>query len=188
MYNAGKGNKNKCFKCNELAEKLAVCVKDNEKLTEMMRDLRLESERVRLTAALNAKQGSSNGSPSEDEKQCEILKSQIIVYKEDFERERKDREKIHKEKEKHKSELRDAEDIIRKLTAELDSCNAREEARRRNWSENGHLSERVTSPQRYSSYLVGQEWRQEQERRGVFSQIHPAKVGQHLKNYITMIL
>ena len=269
MYNAGKGNQNKCCKCNELAEKLAVCVKDNEKLTEMMRDLRLEnkelnntlrnrssgcsdsrsgmardekrykekfeatveinhgwkkdyeelqiryemlkaekrlledekrdlnirindlekrqgpleSELARLAAALNAQQGSSNGSPSEDE----ILKSQITSYKEDFERERNDREKIHEEKEKFKSELQDAEDIIRKLTAELDACKAREQAHRRSWSESGHLSERVASPQRYSYHPVGQGWGQEQER-GILPRNYSLKVAQHLKNYITTIL
>ena len=137
---------------------------------------------------LNAQQGSSNGSPSEDEKQCEILKSQITSYKEDFERERNDREKIHEEKEKFKSELQDAEDIIRKLTAELDACKAREEAHRRSWFESGHLSERVTSPQRYSYHPVGQGWRQEQESRGILPGNYSPKVAQHLKNCITIIL
>ena len=274
MYNAGKGNQNKCYKSNELAEKLAVCVKDNEKLAKMMGDLRLENEELnktlrnrssgcsdsrsgmtrdekgyketfeamveinhgwkkdyeelqiwyemlkaekrlledekrdlnirindlekrhgplesklaRLAAALSAQQGSSNGSPSEDEEQCEILKSQITSYKEDLERKRKDREKIHEEKEKFKSELQDAEDIIRKLTAELDACKAREEAHQRSWSESGHLSERVASPQRYSYHPVGQGWRQEQERKGILPGNYSPKVAQHLKNCITIIL
>ena len=265
MYNVGNENKNECCKCNELAEKLAVCLKDNEKLAKMMRDLRLENEELnktlrnrpsgcndsrsgtvrdeqgykekfealveinhgwkkdyeelqmryemlkgekrlledeekelkirinelekrqgpleseltRLATALYAQQGSSNGSPTEDEEQCEILKSQIIVYKEDFERERKDREKIHEEKEKYKSELQDAEKIIRKLTAELDACKAREEAQRRSWSENGYLSERISSAPRhqlqyvYPYHSVDQGWRLEQQRRGILPRNPP---------------
>ncbi|CAB3990558.1 Hypothetical predicted protein [Paramuricea clavata] len=122
----------------------------------------LESELARLAAALYAQQGFSNGGPSEE--QCEILKSQIIVYKEDFERERNDREKLHEEKEKYKHKLEDSEEIIRKLTAELDACKAREE------SENGYLSKRVATPPRYQVQYtypyqpVDQRWRMEQKK------------------------
>ena len=135
----------------------------------------LESELARLAAALYAQQqGFSNGGPSEE--QCEILKSQIIVYKEDFERERNDREKLHEEKEKYKHKLEDSEEIIRKLTAELDACRAREESRRHSWSENGYLSERVATPPRYQvhyTYPVDQRWRMEQQRRGILPRNPP---------------
>ena len=266
MYNVGNENKNECCKCDELAEKLGVCVKDNEKLAKMMRDLRLENEELnktlrnrssgcedsrsgttrdekgykekfealveinhgwkkdyeglqmryemlkgekrlledeekelitrinelekrqgpleselaRLATALYAQQGSSNDSNRNlSEEQCEMLKSQITVYREDFERERKDREKIHEEKEKYKSKLQDSEEIIRKLTAELDASKAREEARRRSWAENGYLSERVTSPPRhqlqyvYPYHPIDQGWRHEQQRRGILPRNPP---------------
>ena len=113
----------------------------------------LESELARLLVG--------NGRPSEE--QCEILKSQVIVFKEDFERERNDREKLHEEKEKYKHKLEDSEKTIRKLTAELDVCKARQE------SENGYLSERVaTSPRYQVQYTypyqpVDQRWRMEQQ-------------------------
>ena len=135
----------------------------------------LESELARLAAALYAQQqGFSNGGPSEE--QCEILKSQIIVYKEDFERERKDREKLHEEKEKYKHKLEDSEEIIRKLTAELDVCKAREE------SENGYLSERVATPPRYQVHYtypyqpVDQRWRMEEQRRGILPRNPPTSL------------
>jgi chromosome segregation ATPase len=113
----------------------------------------LESELARLVG---------NGRPSEE--QCEILKSQVIVYKEDFERERNDREKLHEEKEKYKHKLDDSEKTIRKLTAELDVCKARQE------SENGYLSERVATSPRYQVHYtypyqpVDQRWRMEQKK------------------------
>ena len=256
-------NKNESCKCKELAEKLVVSVRDQERQTKMIRDLRqenekvsnelrnrssdcsgtsrdgkgykekfealveinhgwkkdyeelqmryemlkgekrlledeerelklriseleqrqgpLESELTRLAAALYAQQnsskGSSNGGVSEE--QCEILKSQMIVYKEDFEKERKDREKLHEEKEKYKHKLQDAEEIIKKLTSELDACKAREETRRGSWSENGYLSERVATPPRYQvQYVypyqpVDQRWRMEQQRRGILPRNPP---------------
>ena len=141
----------------------------------------LESELTRLAAALYAQQNSSNGSSNGgvSEEQCEILKSQMIVYKEDFEKERKDREKLHEEKEKYKHKLQDAEEIIKKLTSELDSCKAREETRRGSWSENGYLSERVATPPRYQvQYVypyqpVDQRWRMEQQRRGILPRNPP---------------
>jgi chromosome segregation ATPase len=113
----------------------------------------LESELARLVG---------NGRPSEE--QCEILKSQIIVYKEDFEKERNDREKLHEEKEKYKHKLENSEEIIRKLTAELDVCKAREE------SENEYISERVATPPWYQVQYtypyqpVDQRWRMEQKK------------------------
>ena len=137
----------------------------------------LENELARLAAALYVQQSSSNGGPSEE--QCEILKSQMIVYKEDFEKERKDREKLHEEKEKYKNKLEDSEEIIKKLTRELDACKAREEARRGCWSENGYLSERVSSPPRhhlqyvYPYHPVDQGWRTEQQRRGILPRNPP---------------
>ena len=256
-------NKNESCKCKELAEKSVVAVRDQERQTKMIRDLRqeneklatelrnrssdssgtsrdgkgykekfealveinhgwkkdyeelqmryemlkgekrlledeerelklriseleqrrgpLESELTRLAAALYAQQnsstGSSNGAVSEE--QCEILKSQMIVYKEDFEKERKDREKLHEEKEKYKHKLQDAEEIIKKLTSELDACKAREETRRGSWSENGYLSERVATPPRYQvQYVypyqpVDQRWRMEQQRRGILPRNPP---------------
>ena len=54
--------------------------------------------------------------------QCELLKSQVRVYVEDFEMERKDREKFEEESEIYKRKLNDAENNIRKLTAQLDAC------------------------------------------------------------------
>ena len=63
------------------------------------------------------------------EEQCELLKSQVRVYVEDFEMERKDREKFEEESEIHKRKLNDAENNIRKLTAQLDArCTALVEA------------------------------------------------------------
>ena len=56
------------------------------------------------------------------EEQCELLKSQVRVYVEDFEMERKDREKFEEESEIYKRKLNDAENNIRKLTAQLDAC------------------------------------------------------------------
>ena len=56
------------------------------------------------------------------EEQCELLKSQVRVYVEDFEMERKDREKLEEESEIYKRKLNDAENNIRKLTAQLDAC------------------------------------------------------------------
>ncbi|XP_028411121.1 TNFAIP3-interacting protein 1-like [Dendronephthya gigantea] len=99
----------------------------------------LERELARLAGALYTHQANGGGL---SEEQCEILKSQVIVYKEDFEKEREDREHLNEEKEKFKRKLEDAEEIIRKLTAELDACKDREEARR-GWSENRYLSKRV---------------------------------------------
>jgi hypothetical protein len=133
----------------------------------------LESELARLAAALYAQQqGFSNGGPSEE--QCEILKSQIIVYKEDFERERNDREKLHEEKEKYKHKLENSEEIIRKLTAELDVCKAREE------SENEYISERVATPPRYQVHYtypsVDQRWRMEEQRRGILPRNPPTSL------------
>ena len=141
----------------------------------------LESELTRLAAALYAQQSSSNGSHNGgvSEEQCEMLKSQMIVYKEDFEKERKDREQLHEEKEKFKQKLQDAEEIIGKLTTELDACKAREEARRGSWSENGYLSERVATPPRFQvQYVypyqpVDQRWRMEQQRRGILPRNPP---------------
>ena len=151
----------------------------------------LESELARLAPALYAQQGSSNDSNGNlSEEQCEMLKWQIIAYKEDFERERKDRERIHKEKEKYKSELQDAEKMIRKLTAELDACKAREEARQRSWAETGYLS--VTSPPQqqlqYPYDPVDEGWRQEQQRKGSLPRNHPVQIERYFKDYITMIL
>ena len=105
---------------------------------------RLENELARLSAALYAQDISSNSVPSEE--QCEILKSQIIVYKGDFEKERTDKENLREEKEKYKTQLEDSKQIIKTLTRDLDACQAREEARRRSWSEHGYLSERITFP------------------------------------------
>ena len=110
----------------------------------------LQDELARLSAALHAQQISSNSGPSEE--QCEILKSQMIVYKEDFEKERTDKENLREEKEKYKNQLQDSKEIIKTLTRKLDACQAREEARRRSWSEHGYLS-------------VDQGWTREQERR-----------------------
>ena len=130
----------------------------------------LESELARLAGALYTHQA-NGGSASEE--QCEILKSQVIVYKKDFEKEREDREHLNEEKEKFKRKLEDAEEIIRKLTAELDACKAREKARRGGWSENGYLSERVvTSPRHQVQYVylynqVDHRWRAEQQRRDI---------------------
>ncbi len=256
-------NKNESCKCKELAEKLVVSVKGNERLAKMMRDLKQENERLkvelrngcsacsgtgssrddkgykekfealveinhswkkdyeelqmrfemlkgekrpledevketklriseleqrqgplqselaRLAGTLYAQQskGSSNGGPSEE--QCEILKSQMIVYKEDFDKERKDREKLREKKEKYKHKLEDAEEIIRKLTSELDACKAREEARRASWAENGYLSERAVTPPRFQvQYVhpyqsVDQRWKIEQQRRRIRWKICP---------------
>ena len=273
----GNENKNEFCKCDELAEKLGVCVKDNEKLAKMMRDLRLENEELnktlrdrssgcddsrsgttrnekgykekfealveinhgwkkdyeglqmryemlkeekrlledeekelktlinelenrqgplqselaRLATTLYVQHGSSNDSNGNlSEEQCEMLKWQIIEYKEDFERERKDRERIHKEKEKYKKEMQDAEKMIRKLTAELDVCKAREEARQRTWAENGYLS--VTSPSQqqlqYPNDPVDGAWRQEQQRKESLPRNHPVQIERHFMDYITMIL
>lgn len=255
-------NKNESCRCKELAEKVVTAVKDNERLAQILRDLRqendelrrlrnrcsacsgsnsgttgddkrykekfealvkinhgwkkdyeelqmrcemlkgekrlledeekelklrinelekrqgpLENELARLAVALYAQQSSSNGGPSEEH--CEILKSQMIVYKEDFEKERKDRGKLHEEKEKYKHKLEDSEEIIKKLTRELDAGKAREEARRGSWSENGYLSERVASPPRhqlqyvYPYHPVDQGWRMEQQRRGILPRNPP---------------
>ena len=63
------------------------------------------------------------------EEQYELLKSQVRVYMEDFEMERKDREKLEEESEIYKRKLNDAENNIRKLTAQLDArCTALVEA------------------------------------------------------------
>ena len=227
MYNVGNENKNECCKCNELAEKLAVCLKDNEKLAKMMRDLRLENEELNKTLQ-NRPSGcnDSRSGTARDEKgykekfealveihhgwkkdyeelqmRYEMLKGEKRLL-EDEEKELKirinelekrqgplegeltklatalyrgstDREKIHEEKEKYKSDLQDAEKIIRELTAEVDACKAREEAHRRSWSENGYLDERISSALRhqlqyvYPYHSVDQGWRLEQQRRGV---------------------
>ena len=103
----------------------------------------LQNELARLSGALYAQQISRNSGPSEE--QCEILKSQMIVYKEDFEKERTDKENLREENEKYKTQLEDSKEIIKTLTRELHACQAREEARRRSWSEHGYLRERVTS-------------------------------------------
>ncbi len=139
----------------------------------------VESKLARLVGTLYAQQskGSSSGGPSEE--QCEILKSQMIVYKEDFDKERKDRKKLRKKKEKYKHKLEDAEEIIRKLTSELDACKAREEARRASWAENGYLNERAVTPPRFQvQYVypyppVDQRWRMEQQRRRIRWKICP---------------
>ena len=129
----------------------------------------LENELARLSAALYAQQISSNSGPSEE--QCEILKSQMIVYKEDFEKERTDKENLREENEKYKNQLEDSKEIIKTLTRELDACQAREEARRTSWSEHGNLRERVTSLSNqqlqyvYPYHVVDQGWRREQQRR-----------------------
>ena len=140
----------------------------------------LESELTRLAAALYAQQnsskGSSNGGVSEE--QCEILKSQMIVYKEDFAN-RKYRQKLHEKKGKYKHKLQDAEEIIKKITSKHDASKAREETRRGSWSENGYLSERVATPPRYQvQYVypyqpVDQRWRMEQQRRGILPRNSP---------------
>ncbi|XP_028415488.1 TNFAIP3-interacting protein 1-like [Dendronephthya gigantea] len=136
----------------------------------------LESELARLAGALYTQQANGGGL---SEEQCEILKSQVIVYKEDFEKEREDREHLNEEKEKFKRKLEDAEEIIRKLTAELDACKDREEARRGGWSENGYLSERAgTSPRHQVQYVypynqVDHRWRTEQQRRGILPRNPP---------------
>ena len=138
----------------------------------------LESEITQLAAALYAQQPGSNGGPSEE--QCELLKSQMVVYKEDFERERRDREKLHEEKEKYKHKLEDAEEVIRKLTEELDACKAVEEARveRGYRGENGYLSERGAASRHqvqlyYPYHPVDQRWRMEQQRRGILPRNPP---------------
>ena len=59
--------------------------------------------------------------------------------------ERTDKENLREENEKYKTKLEDSKEIIKTLTRELDACQAREEARRRSWSEHGYLGERVTS-------------------------------------------
>ena len=137
----------------------------------------LESELARLAGALYTHQ-TNGGSASEE--QCEILKSKVIVYKKDFEKEREDREHLNEKKEKFKRKLEDAEKIIRKLTAELDACKAREEARRGGWSENGYLSERVvTSPRHQVQYVVypynqvNHRWRAEQQQRVILPRNPP---------------
>ncbi|XP_046848027.1 TNFAIP3-interacting protein 3-like [Xenia sp. Carnegie-2017] len=52
----------------------------------------LEDELGRLASALYAQQSVQHNRDENEVEKCEMLKSQILVYKEDFDRERKDRE------------------------------------------------------------------------------------------------
>ena len=146
----------------------------------------LESEITRLATALYTQ--SQQGQSTNDE-QCEVLKTQITVYKEDFERERRDREKIHQEKEKLKRELEGAEEIIKRLTTELDACKEIGEGRRSGDNtiairgENGYLGARTALPVRQQLQLVHPfasgmseseyRWRLEQHRRGILPRSPP---------------
>ncbi|XP_046848303.1 TNFAIP3-interacting protein 3-like [Xenia sp. Carnegie-2017] len=144
------------------------------RITELeQRQSPLEDELGRLASTLYAQQSVHiNCGKDDEEEKYEMLKSQILAYKEDFDRERKDREKLHDEKEMYKQKLEDSEEIIRHLTAELDACKGHEIARPGGWSENGFLSERTTSSQpnlyTYSYRPVDQHWRLEQQRRGIY--------------------
>ena len=147
----------------------------------------LESELTRLATTLYTQ--SQQGQLSRNDEQCEVLKTQITVYKEDFERERRDREKIHQEKEKLKRELEGAEEIIQRLTTELDACKGIGERRRSGDNtiairgENGYLGERTVLPVRHQLQLVhpfgtgmseGEyRWRLEQHRRGILPRSPP---------------
>lgn len=57
--------------------------------------------------------------------QCEVLKSQIIVYKQDFEKKRIERELLLREKQNYKLKVQDCEETIRQLTTALDAHTAR---------------------------------------------------------------
>lgn len=109
-----------------------------------------EGELTRLTAALFAQKNKSlNEGPFEE--QCEMLKSQMIVYKEDFHKERIDMEILHEQNKKYKQKVEDSEEIIRQLTTQLDACTASEEFRlRRDGS--AHLNERVALSTRQHLY------------------------------------
>ncbi|XP_046857864.1 TNFAIP3-interacting protein 1-like [Xenia sp. Carnegie-2017] len=99
----------------------------------------LEDELGRLASALYAQQSVQHNRDENEVEKCEMLKSQILVYKEDFDRERKDREKLNDEKEMYKQKLEDSEEILRHLTAELDACKVRERSCRRELFQIGSL-------------------------------------------------
>ena len=103
----------------------------------------LESEITRLATTLYTQ---SQQGHSRNDEQCEVLKTQITVYKEDFERERRDREKIHQEKEKLKRELESAEEIIKILITQLDVCTEIGEHTIVTGDENRTLEERPALP------------------------------------------
>ena len=163
-------------------------LEDEEKeLKERVRELErrqrpLESEIARLATALYSL---NQGEARSNDEQCDILKTQISVYKEDFERERRDREKIHEEKEKLKQELEGAEEIIKKLTTELDACKARntETERIQVRAEDGYLRGRAGIQPRPQVQLVlpysplvpmsEERWRMEQHRRGILPRNPP---------------
>ena len=128
------------------------------------------------------------------EEQMNMLRAQVATYKEDFERERCDRETLHAEKEKLKRSLEEAEEIIKKLTTELDACNASKDKRAKMVErvyvrpEDGYVSIRDrTSPQmqlvwppppppqqlQYPTSTNGERWRYEQSRRGILPRNPP---------------
>ena len=72
--------------------------------------------------------------------------TRLAAYKEDFERERRDREKIHQEKEKLKRELESAEEIIKILITQLDVCTEIGEHTIVTGDENRTLEERPALP------------------------------------------
>ena len=82
----------------------------------------LEYEKENLKELVNRLGSLDESRQARFEEQCELLKSQARVYVEDFELEKKDREKIEEESEIYKRKLNDAERNIRKLTAQLDAC------------------------------------------------------------------
>ena len=175
---------------NEMLSEEKKLLEDKEKeLKERVRELEwrqrpLEGEIARLETALYSL---NQGEAESNEEQCDILKIQISVYKEDFERERRDRVKIHEEKEKLKQELEGAEEIIKKLTAELDACKARntetERTPGRAEAQDGYLRRRAGIQPQHQVRLVlpytpfvpmsEERWRMEQHRRRILPENPP---------------
>ena len=97
--------------------------------------------------------GRREGSVEEaDDKQCEVLKTQIAVCMQAtqagiFESERRSRETIREEKEKLKRKLEEAQEFIKRLTTELDARNGT--------SKGGRSGAKMTSIRDENGYMGG---------------------------------
>jgi len=150
--------------------------------------LALESELMRLATALSKiEENTLHATNSISQEDIEVVKQQMLVYKEDFTRERQDREKTQCEKDQLQEQLQNCQELIAALNQELDVY---KEQYQRSQEENRMLTSSrrhsvplhgsATQPQIQFVYpVVGPvqqqqqqqqwQWRQEQRRRGVFT-------------------